>query len=207
MTQPMQRKWETLAFAMGAALPIVLFAYSTGPPAQKTGAPGESTCRACHSGGNGGGKVETSFADGMVYTPGVKQQLTVTITDPDASWYGFQMSIRLARDNSQAGTLNPAAGESQIRVICSNDAARPPTGCPANAPVEYIEHSPARQANTFQIEWTPPATDAGPVKVYVAANAANGDGNNAGDDIYTASYTLPLHSGQPKPGPTSAVSR
>ena len=164
----------------GAAIPILLCAYSTGPPAARTGAPGEGTCSECHRGGSGGGKVELSFPGGMAYTPGVKQQLTVTVTDADARWYGFELSVRVAADNSQAGTLAPAQGESRIRVICPNNAVRPASGCPSSAPVEYIQHSPARQTNTFQVEWTPPAADIGPVRIYVAANAANGNGEPTG---------------------------
>ena len=55
------------------------------------------------------------FPAGMTYTPGVKQQLTITITDADAQRFGFQLSARLAGDNSQAGTLAPAPGESKSK--------------------------------------------------------------------------------------------
>jgi uncharacterized protein (TIGR03118 family) len=43
---------------------------------------------------------------------------------------------------------------------------------------------------TFQFEWLPPATDQGSVTLYVAANAANGNGTNTGDRIYTTKLTL-----------------
>lgn len=184
---------------IAAAVPILLYAYSTGPPAAKTGAPGEGVCRDCHGGGSGGGKVELRFPGGMVYTPGVKQQLTITITDAVASWYGFELSARVAGDNSQAGTLAIAQGESNIRVICSDFRPRGTGGCPASAPIEYIEHSPARQTNTFRIEWTPPAADRGPVNIYLAANAANGNGAPTGDSIYTANYTLTPAGASPGP--------
>ncbi|MDP2997126.1 MAG: choice-of-anchor V domain-containing protein [Bryobacterales bacterium] len=196
----MGRKRRILFCVIGAAIPVLLYAYSTGPPPGKTAAPGEGICRDCHSvGGSGGGKVEIGFPGGMAYTPGVRQQLTVTITDADAQWYGFELSARLAADNSQAGGLAPAPGESNIRVICSDNRPRTASGCPSNAPIEYIQHSPARQTNTFRIEWTPPATDRGPVRIYVAANAANGNGDPTGDDIYAANYTLTPAGGSPGP--------
>ncbi len=185
---------------IAAAVPLVLYAFPGGPPPAKTGAPGEGTCRECHSGGAGGGRVEIVFPGGAAYTPGVKQQFTVTITDPDAGWYGFELSTRLASDNSQAGSLAPAAGETNIRVICANFSIRGAGGCPAAAPVEYIQHSQPRQANSFRVEWTPPAADRGPVRIYVAANAANGNGEPSGDDIYTASYALNV-AGQPTNAP------
>jgi uncharacterized protein (TIGR03437 family) len=43
---------------------------------------------------------------------------------------------------------------------------------------------------TFEFDWIPPAANFGSVAVYVAANAANGDGTDGGDHIYLASYTL-----------------
>ncbi len=36
-------------------VPLLLWAYSSNPPLSRTGAPGESTCASCHSGGLGGG--------------------------------------------------------------------------------------------------------------------------------------------------------
>ena len=46
-------------------------------------------------------------------------------------------------------------------------------------------------ASSFQFDWTPPATNAGPVTLYVAGNAANGnDANMLGDLIYTTSVQL-----------------
>jgi uncharacterized protein (TIGR03437 family) len=134
--------------------------------------------------------VEIALPAAAAYVPGVRQQWTVTITDADAQRYGFQLSARLAADNRQAGRLDPAPGESNIMVICAEGSPRGPAGCPAAAPIEYIEHSASRQGNTFRVEWTPPATDQGPVRIYLAANAANGNGESSGDDIYTASSTL-----------------
>jgi uncharacterized protein (TIGR03437 family) len=175
---------------IGAALPILLFAFPDGPPPGVTGAPGEGTCTLCHFGGGGGGSVEVALPETMTYSPGVKQQWTVTVSDSDAAVYGFELSVRTGANNRQAGRLDPAQGESNIRVICSNAGVRPANGCPSGSPIEYIQHSRPRQANTFRIEWTPPAEADGPVRIYVAANAANGNGLNTGDDIYTAQYTL-----------------
>ena len=43
---------------------------------------------------------------------------------------------------------------------------------------------------TFEIEWTPPEADLGPVVLYAAGKAANGDARNSGDRIYTTSVRL-----------------
>jgi uncharacterized protein (TIGR03437 family) len=182
-------RWVAMG-GMGVAFPLWLHALPYGPPPGKTGAPGENTCMQCHSGGTGGGRVEIASSAGSIYAPGVAQQLTITVTDADARIYGFELSARAAGDNSQAGTLNPAAGESNMRVICSDGSPRGPNGCPAGAPIEYLEHSAPRQPNTFRVEWTPPPGARGPVTIYVAANAANANFQPTGDDIYAASHTL-----------------
>ncbi len=39
----------------------------------------------------------------------------------------------------------------------------------------------------FLVDWTPPATDAGPITLYAAGNAANGTNTDTGDRIYTTS--------------------
>ena len=38
----------------------------------------------------------------------------------------------------------------------------------------------------YEFDWTPPATAVGNITIYVAGNAANGNGNEQGDHIYTA---------------------
>jgi uncharacterized protein (TIGR03437 family) len=44
--------------------------------------------------------------------------------------------------------------------------------------------------STFVFDWTPPAANAGNIRIYVAANGANGRSDAFGDRIYTANYTL-----------------
>ena len=56
---------------------------------------------------------------------------------------------------------------------------------PASAPDREL---PVRRHLPFS--WTAPATDVGPVTFYVAANAANNNGNNQGDQIYNTKVTL-----------------
>jgi uncharacterized protein (TIGR03437 family) len=184
------------ALAWIAATAVMIHAYSTGPDPRYTGAPGDSSqaCATvgCHAGtplNGGGGNVVVNFPDGMTYTPGQRKTFTIVITDSQARVYGFQMTARLESDlvNGQAGDF--AAGAGQI-VLCDNGSVKGAVGCPKNNSVEFIEHTSPFQTNTIPVTWTAPATDVGPVHIYVAGNAANGDGNNTGDHIYTANYTL-----------------
>lgn len=192
-----------------AVVPILLYAYATGPDARNTGAPGDNTCAqsGCHTGTavNGGpGSVKITFPGELKYTPGVKQRLVVQVTDAGMRLFGFQATARretnLTRD--QAGTFTPADNTTQVLCDSADTLGqnRPNAGCPANFPVEFIEHARAVASGTFSFDWTPPATNVGNIRIYVAGNAANGNGQNTGDRIYTANYILtPAEATTPPP--------
>ncbi len=163
-------------------LPRSLSAYDD-PPIQLTGAPGEGTCAGCHNGGAGGGKVMISFPGGLTYTPGVAQQLTVTVSDAVQKAWGFELSPRLASNtNSPAGTV--ASVDTSTTVATSSL-------------LQYLKQTGAAGifrgttgGHTWTFTWTPPATNVGNVIFYVVGNAANNDFSSGGDSIYTASYTV-----------------
>ena len=128
---------------------------------------------------------------GAFYIPGVRQRVMVQVSDPDQRRWGFELTARLNSnpENGQAGDLTPVDNFTQ--VICEDNAPKP---CASG--VMFITHTVVGSRNgtpngaTFQFDWTPPATNAGPVTFYVAGNAANGNGANTGDQIYTSSVQL-----------------
>src|SRR5262245_40284702 len=86
--------------AIVSAIPALIYAYATGPDPGKSGVPGESTCMeaGCHVGtalnaGPGSVKID---AGGTTYTPGVKQRIRVTVSDPNMRRWGFQATARLS---------------------------------------------------------------------------------------------------------------
>jgi len=176
---------------LAAVVPVLLWAYSEGPPARHTGAPGEDTCAVCHGGtavNGGGGRLEILFPDATSgYTPGAKTRVQVRITDSAARVYGFQLSARLA-NGSRAGTFSNL--DASTLILCEDGSARPASGSCAASFREYIEHSRPSSSNTFTVEWTGPAAGAGTVTFYAAGNAANGNGTQSGDRIYTANVQL-----------------
>ena len=176
-------------------LPVILMGHASGPDPAVSGGPGDSTCAqgGCHVGtGNPtrGSGVELIFAGAASYTPGVTQRLTVKISSPQVGSHtnGFQLSVRPSSDGTQqAGDLVPI--DQATQVLCATGQFKP---CLAAAPVQYIEHSLAGSGQSqWSFDWTPPATNVGPVTFYFAGNAANGNGQNTGDRIYvnTASAT------------------
>jgi uncharacterized protein (TIGR03437 family) len=190
----MKRSTQILVSLAGGLLPTFLFSYASGPEPRHTGAPGDQTCAAagCHVGtslNGGGGRVVLTSATGDTYTPGQAQTLTLTVTDSAARVYGFQASARLDSNPTagQAGSFT--AGAQQI-VLCGNGSIKGSAGCPANNALQFVEHNRPFTTNTISIAWTAPASDVGPVTIYVAANAANNNGADTGDRIYTTSLKL-----------------
>src|SRR5437868_11087667 len=85
--------------AISSVVPVLIYAHAAGPDPGKSGAPGESTCAeaGCHVGaglnrGGGGVKID---AGGTTYSPGVKQRISVTISDPAQRKWGYQLTARL----------------------------------------------------------------------------------------------------------------
>ena len=184
------------------SLPLLLQANSSGPDGGNSGVPGERTCSqsTCHLGtvNQAGGSVSVAFPGGLAYTPGVRQTLTVRVTDPAARGFGFQLTIRLASNlKTQAGTLT-ATGASTFVLCSSGDFSRQTekgATCPANQPIESAEHAevmrPTNGSGTWTVQWNPPATAQGTINVYVAGNGANLNGvADSNDKIYTANYAL-----------------
>jgi uncharacterized protein (TIGR03437 family) len=190
--------------------PLLLWAVASGPTPRRTGAPGDTTCAEvqCHVGtavNANGNKIEAAFAGGTSYVPGERQRITIRITEP-ARVYGFQMSARLGSDeaNGQAGRFTTAEAGTWVQCADGSERDRAPLNgtCRAGQTLEFIEHNMPKPAGEFAVDWTPPATDVGPIKFYVAANAANGNTNELGDKIYTASFTLTPSAGGGGPRPT-----
>ena len=195
-------------------LPLCLQANSSGAPPGSSGVPGELTCAqsGCHVGGlnPSGGSVAVTFPGGLTYTPGMRQTLTVTVTDPVARGFGFQLTVRSATNNkTSVGGL--FTGPGTIVLCASGDFTRESDKmgtCPANQPIESVTHDSVRRAptNTWTMSWEPPATAQGNVIVYVAGNGANLNGQNSGDRIFTTNYTLTPAAGGGGGGPRPTIS-
>src|SRR5262249_41864536 len=124
-------------------IPIMIYAYSAGPDPGKSGAPGESTCAeaGCHAGAglNRGQGSVTIDAGGTSYSPGVKQRIRVTVSDPAQRRWGFQLTARLASNGkTRAGILAPIDSSTQVICSAANLLELP---CTANSALQFIEHT------------------------------------------------------------------
>lgn len=220
-------------------LPILLWAYEYGPPPGYVGVPGENgglTCAnsGCHTGTTNDpankGSVTAVFPNGLTYTPGVAQKLSVTIADPAPTQKaaGFQLTARVAATPStMAGTF--ATVDTYTQVICSQPNLQIFTyqntngaSCKSGYTLQYIEHTgtqtdppPPAQGGfensiahglpyTYNFMWTPPATNVGNITIYVAGNAGAGNPpTDEGDHIYATKYTLTPAAATPAPAISS----
>ena len=211
MMQGAMRKHVTsVLFALLTLTPIAMFAFSTGPPIKRTGAPidGGTNCSVCHrtygaANSDPRGSVAISAA---TYAPGVKQTISVTLKHPEALRWGFQLTARLVSDPSvQAGTFT---FNDVVRVRCDTTPAQ---DAPCNGALEFPEHktAPITDAGagfTFTVEWTPPSANMGDIVFYAAGNAANNDGSLTGDRIYTTRRVIsPACANAAKPSIKSVV--
>src|SRR3977135_2728934 len=108
------RRFDHLGPILGSTVlfAAIIYGYASGRQPRETGAPGDDP-KACASSGchsdsalnSAGGNVVVYFPNGLTYTPGVQQKLTIVITDSAAKAWGFQMTARLDSNlsNGQAG--------------------------------------------------------------------------------------------------------
>jgi hypothetical protein len=172
------------------------YAFSAGPPAGHTGAPGEQTCVVCHSSfGLNSGTGTVTINTPSSYQPGQTYMITVQdqTSDQTRKRWGFQMTV-LTGSNAKAGQLQSTS----LTNLLTNDGP--------GFSRDYIEHN---VQGTFEgqtggaswtFPWVAPATDVGPVTFYVATNMANGDHTQFGDFIFTQTATIsstPVTTGPP----------
>jgi uncharacterized protein (TIGR03437 family) len=190
-----------LKFSVSAPALLFLFAAtatarSGGAPSQTSGAPGDGVCTRCHTTNptpnSGPGSVKLSFAGGQTYTPGQTKRVTVTVDSPNGRRWGFEASPREAKDaqNHGAGVMASVNDTTQVSDVMDTK--------------QWITHTSSGTRNgttgpvSFEFDWTAPSSNVGDINFYVAANAANGNGNNQGDEIYTTMLPLtPAASGPP----------
>jgi len=160
-------------------LPLLAYAFSTGPPAGYTGAPGERNCTDCHMGtavNAGGGSITINNVP-QSYQPGQQYTINVTVQQGGRIRFGFEMTAIDSNGNG-AGTFDPIGSDTQTDTLNSR---------------QYILHtltgSVGSSSHTWQVHWTAPSTNIGIVRFFAAGNAANNNGADTGDFIYTTNAT------------------
>jgi hypothetical protein len=183
-------RWIARSLFTGSALLLVARAYTyvDGPPANYTGAPGESTCVDCHSShslNESGGSMTISGIPAS-YMPGAVYPLTVHVARTGQSRWGFEMTA-LKADGSRGGEWDANDVSGMTRVVDTNNEE------PTVSTPQYIEQTydgsldGRKDAAEWIFNWTAPAKGSGTVSFYAAGNAANGNLATTGDYIYSTS--------------------
>ena len=200
----------TIAILLSALLygPLFLFSKPDGfdidPRVSGYPFPGEGSCAQsdCHDDGlglnTGLGGISISIngqpANEYSYSLGETVPLRVTIVEPSSQQqrFGFQITARTPDGCSQAGTFSMASNPN-LFLFQDNEATAP---CQPEL-IQFATHSLAafREAPnvdpvTFEMNWTAPLSDIGPIIFATAGNAANGDTEETGDNIYTTNATV-----------------
>ncbi len=144
-----------------------------------TGAPGETGCNGCHGGtpNTGPGILTLAWADTTGhYVPGQLYDAVVTLEQAARDKFGF---VALALEDN---------GNSSTGQFSIDDTDR--TRTYSDGPRKYVSHTPCGAdavppgSLSWTFHWEAPATDVGPVTIYLAGLAADHSHNTFGDDSY-----------------------
>lgn len=160
---------------------LVLYSFNTGSPGGKTGSLGDggNTCTDCHSGTS---QPQTGWITSNIpaegFTAGDTYTITATGTHVGVVKFGFELTAEDAF-GAKVGTLiitEPARTQftNANKAVTHTAAGNTPTG----------------NSNTWTMNWTAPEPAPSLIKFNAAFNAANGNGANTGDQIYTSFITV-----------------
>ncbi len=158
----------------------VVYGFSSGPVAGRTGAPGELTCVDCHDSfelNRGAGRVDILDLP-KTYSPGQRIKVRVSVQQNNQKLWGFQLTAL----DSQEKAVGQFVITDPIKTQQLTDNGR-----------FYVEHTKEGSKSTqprsmeWTFDWIAPDVDQGAVTFYASGNAADGLGNSEGDFIYTTS--------------------
>jgi hypothetical protein len=162
-----------------ASVTALVGGFSSGPLPGLTGAPNEFDCTLCHADNPPNTGPGTFVISGpATVSPGETIFLNVAFTGPAqaAPWHGFQITAQDSQQNYVGiwGLVDPNTTQ-----INSTD---------------WVNHTFAGVAlSQWTVKWTAPSPfSLTQVIFYASGNEANMDGTAAGDNIYTATLTVPV---------------
>ena len=153
--------------------------FTSGAPAGRTGAPGESSCTDCHAGSTNDGSTTSSLTYSGInneYQPGNTYNMTLSINN-GSNKNGFQVVALENSGNSNAGALSVTDPTNTSAITGSGNT--------------YINQTAnGTTQTTWDFDWTAPAANTGDVTLYYSYNVTNSDGGTGGDQIYLGQLTL-----------------
>jgi len=183
----MKSKW-ILGLTLLSASFFICGVLSEDGKAGKTGAPGEGTCVQCHAGtalNAGGGFVFVESSD-MIFGQhqlGQTYDMSVTVGQTGNGLFGFSV-VALDANGNSVGTFT-AGSDNHTENFTVSGSSR-----------QYVTHNlnggASQDEHTFNFTWTAPSEDFGTITFYATGLAANGNGMNSGDKVYSATLESPV---------------
>lgn len=168
-----------------------------------TGSPGETTCNTtqCHNSytlNSGGGSISISAPTmtNWAYVPGQTYPISVTVSKTGTNLFGLGVeALRSTGANGGSFTItNPS--ETQLKNAAIGGNIR------SNV-VHQLGGGASSNSHTFTFNWNAPSTNIGNITFYAAGNAANDDGDELGDYIYTTSQVVTFATGLDNESPAA----
>lgn len=174
-----QKSILILTFFIALTMAFVV-KWSSGIPG-RTGSPGETTCTACHGGGNGTTIVSISANPSFIsnqYVPGTTYTIDVTVANNSYTLFGFGCEILDASSFTNAGNMTTAL--SGVQFLNASNGRK-------NA--VHTTPKSGTGSTSFSFVWTAPTTT-NSIVIYAAGNAVNGNGTTTGDQVGSTTLTL-----------------
>ena len=158
----------------------------TGSPGGRSNSPIDAAnCTACHNGNINIGPGNLSITSNIPqngYVPGETYTITASITENGSNRFGFEMTSE----------TNNLGNNTKIGQWIITDAASTKKVNFDNAVTHKFNGTSGSNTKSWSIDWIAPGfgVSTGSVTFYATAMAANGNGNNAGDNIYTSEYSI-----------------
>jgi hypothetical protein len=182
---------KKITLALVAIVAVVAMSFEILSPtgkAGKTGAYTEGDCTACHNDyavNTGSGSIAITSVPALTngYVPGTEYTVTVTVSYPGDSIYGFDFEA-LLNATTNGGTISLLSPSVDVKTLPYNttltDAVHTGTG------------NKSLNSHAFSFYWTAPATGTGTVTFYAAGMGTNDDGTGTpvNDWVYTTSKIL-----------------
>jgi fibronectin type 3 domain-containing protein len=162
-------------------------------PDYRSGAPGEGTCRDCHSSyglNTGGGNIMVMGIPEM-YTPGKAYTFTVSVYSPDRSQFCFALTAAAEDDEAPCGTFTALNTGATCAMRGGKTIMTTRNGYGGGT--DYTK--------TWDVQWNAPSKAESAITFYGCGLGGDAQGNKGGDRVYTCkmtTYPAPNTPVQPK---------
>ncbi|MBI1221360.1 MAG: T9SS type A sorting domain-containing protein [Bacteroidetes bacterium] len=162
--------------------------YLSNPPAGYTNASGENNCTSCHSGtlnptqSNLSNMTISGNFTGGGYIPDSTYSITLSYSQSGINRFGFQITSLRTSNHTPAGDLTAGTGCTKSTKTI-NGSTR-----------QYVSHTSSAISGSggrsWTFTWKAPSSNIDTISFNAIVNAANGDNNETGDQIYAKEFKI-----------------